>query len=360
MRGNVGHWLAALVGALLAIGGIGLVSPPAAGASVETTSHRADHGYRYDAVSSSTTLATNARSDAASVDHVIAQDPRQSTSSNPPIRAPKVAGRSADNLPPVRGGAPRAGGRASKLGPIDDAPGPHTVFRRGQDGRIDKYTTFDEFGNEFLRFRGSGGPHAGLDPPLFYGAKPGNLRSQAGEGTGGSAQPSSQTRTRRLPESPAGLLMADSIVDRLRGLDPDTGEGFSLTDFAYARGNALDAFMYLSVIWPTFVEFSGMVFREVDVETEDDRSRVRAALDRSPSKSKTEAEKSFSWIDVGVLFAPKNFGSSVEDDQRLATTLRDNWSAKLRQDFPSRTFVVEVVSSDFTGGSYGVRFFEDR
>lgn len=83
------------------------------------------------------------------------------------------AGRSADNLPPIRGGAPGAGGRASKLSPNDDALGPHTVFRRGQDGRIDKYTRFDDFGNETLRFRGSGGSHAGLDPPLFYGAKPG-------------------------------------------------------------------------------------------------------------------------------------------------------------------------------------------
>lgn len=83
------------------------------------------------------------------------------------------AGRSADNLPPIRGGAPGAGGRASKLRPNDDALGPHTVFRRGQDDRIDKYTIFDDFGNETLRFRGSGGSHAGLDPPLFYGAKPG-------------------------------------------------------------------------------------------------------------------------------------------------------------------------------------------
>ncbi len=79
----------------------------------------------------------------------------------------------ANGLRPIAGGAPGAGGRAGKLSPNDDALGPHTVFRRGQDGRIDKYTTFDELGREVLRFRGSGGSHAGLDPPLFYGAKPG-------------------------------------------------------------------------------------------------------------------------------------------------------------------------------------------
>lgn len=76
-------------------------------------------------------------------------------------------------FPRIAGGASGAGGRAGKLRPDGSAIGPHTVFRRGQDGRIDKYTTFDELGNETLRFRGSGGSHAGLEPPLFYGAKPG-------------------------------------------------------------------------------------------------------------------------------------------------------------------------------------------
>lgn len=153
--------------------------------------------------------------------------------------------------------------------------------------------------------------------------------------------------------------MPDSIVERLRGLDPDlNGEGFSLSDFAYARGNVLDALMYLSVVWPTFIEFMGVVFRDVDVETDDDRSRIREALDRCSSRR--EAEQSFNWMDVGVLFAPKNFGSSLEEDQQLSKVLRDTWSAKLRQDFPTREFVVEVLSPDFTGGSYGVRFFENR
>lgn len=153
--------------------------------------------------------------------------------------------------------------------------------------------------------------------------------------------------------------MNDSIIDRLRALDSDvTGGEFSLSDFAYARGNVLDALVYLSVIWPRFVDLMGMVFRDVDVETEEDRSRVRAALDRYGST--LEVERSFNWVDVGILFAPKNYGSSSEEDRQLAEILREVWSAKLRQDFPDRTFTTEVIPPDVTGGSYGVRFFENR
>lgn len=153
--------------------------------------------------------------------------------------------------------------------------------------------------------------------------------------------------------------MTDTIIDRLRRLDPDLeGPGFSLSDFAYARGNVLDAIVYLSVLWPPFVELMDMVFRGADVETEDDRARVRDALDRYGSTS--EVERSFNWVDVGVLFAPKNYGSSSEEDRQLAGILREIWSAKLRQDFPGRVFTTEVISPDITGGSFGVRFFENR
>lgn len=155
-----------LLGALV-VAALCLPSPAAAAdASVSATI------YVYDAQAATMTLA-NTRVGGARGERDDAGDSPPSTSSNLCCVATKGAGRSADNLPPIRGGAPGAGGRASKLRPNDDALGPHTVFRRGQDGRIDKYTIFDDFGNETLRFRGSGGSHAGLDPPLFYGAKPG-------------------------------------------------------------------------------------------------------------------------------------------------------------------------------------------
>lgn len=152
--------------------------------------------------------------------------------------------------------------------------------------------------------------------------------------------------------------MSERLIERLKQLDPSVeGQGFSVTDFAYARGTVLDALVYLSVIWPRFVETSGIVLREVDVETKEDRDRVREALDRLPSKG--DVERSFNWVDVGVLFAPRNSVSTSDEDLQLAEALRETWSAKLQQDFPGRDFTVEVIPPGITGGSHGVRFFEN-
>lgn len=154
-------------------------------------------------------------------------------------------------------------------------------------------------------------------------------------------------------------MMSERIIQRLRQRDPALkGEGFSLPDFAYARGNVLDALVYLSVIWPSFVEVQDMVFRDVDVESPEDRQLVGDALDRL--ESKTNVERSFNWMDVGALFAPRNGESTDDDDKQLAGLLCEIWSLKLRNDFPGRDFTTEVVPTHETGGSYGVRFYENR
>ncbi len=151
--------------------------------------------------------------------------------------------------------------------------------------------------------------------------------------------------------------MSERLIERLKKLDPSTeGHGFSVADFAYARGSVLDALVYLSIIWPRFVEISGLVLRDVDVETDEDRERVREALDRL--RSKIDVEQSFNWVDVGVLFAPRNGVSTSDEDLLLAESLCQTWNAKLRRDFPGRSFTVEVIPPSLTGGSHGVRFFE--
>ena len=55
--------------------------------------------------------------------------------------------------------------RVKKLGPQSDAP--HTVFKRGPDGRVSGYTVFNAAGYPVKRFRGTGKPHGGLEPPFI-------------------------------------------------------------------------------------------------------------------------------------------------------------------------------------------------
>lgn len=64
--------------------------------------------------------------------------------------------------------------RAEDLPPDNQATGDHTVFERGQDGRIDRYQVWQKNDRSPTgwqkgpRFRGSGKPHAGIGPPLYY------------------------------------------------------------------------------------------------------------------------------------------------------------------------------------------------
>ena len=68
--------------------------------------------------------------------------------------------------------------RVNKLSPDPDAVGPHTSFKRNQDGKVTGYETYDtnphtgQFTPE-KRFRGEGGPHGNVDPPFVLERKPG-------------------------------------------------------------------------------------------------------------------------------------------------------------------------------------------
>ena len=81
----------------------------------------------------------------------------------------------------------------NKLSPVDDAVGPHTSFRRDQNGRVTNYETYDlnprtgEWGSE-KRFRGEGKLHGGVEPPLIL---------ERPEGKGSGARPT----VPRQPES---------------------------------------------------------------------------------------------------------------------------------------------------------------
>jgi RHS repeat-associated protein len=79
------------------------------------------------------------------------------------------------NCPSANDGSPAAGrGRAEDLHPAPSAAGDHTVFERGEDGVVTRYQTWlknDRAPSGWQkgpRFRGTGGPHSGMEPPLYY------------------------------------------------------------------------------------------------------------------------------------------------------------------------------------------------
>ncbi|MFD4655785.1 SpvB/TcaC N-terminal domain-containing protein [Kitasatospora sp. NPDC058444] len=65
-------------------------------------------------------------------------------------------------------------GRAEDLQPHEGATGDHTVFERDADGKVTRYQTWTQNDKapsgwqKGPRFRGTGGSHAGIEPPIWY------------------------------------------------------------------------------------------------------------------------------------------------------------------------------------------------
>lgn len=77
---------------------------------------------------------------------------------------------------PAGGGEAQAAkrGRAEDLQPSEGATGDHTVFERDEDGKVVRYQTWiknDRAPSGWQkgpRFRGTGGEHSGITPPIYY------------------------------------------------------------------------------------------------------------------------------------------------------------------------------------------------
>uniref|UniRef100_UPI0032ED982F polymorphic toxin type 24 domain-containing protein n=1 Tax=Streptomyces sp. HSW2009 TaxID=3142890 RepID=UPI0032ED982F len=69
----------------------------------------------------------------------------------------------------------------------ENTEGSHAVFERGENGRIARYQTWFEESRSPSgwrlgpRFRGTGKPHSGVNPPLFYPKGGGYGESTTGE-----------------------------------------------------------------------------------------------------------------------------------------------------------------------------------
>jgi RHS repeat-associated protein len=86
----------------------------------------------------------------------------------------------------------RQSSRLNTLSPEAGALGAHTVFKTDAAGRVSGYTTFDVDGNATKRFRGSGRPHGGVEPPLI-------LEPKAGKGPGSRPKVPRKPREDELP-----------------------------------------------------------------------------------------------------------------------------------------------------------------
>jgi hypothetical protein len=132
---------------------------------------------------------------------------------------------------------------------------------------------------------------------------------------------------------------------------------FTTEDFLAAFGSPVDAMMYVSLFWPEFIPFEGMVFRKGTVEDEDDRRRIREELSRSGG-DKLGTEESFNLVEVPCgIFSRGAAESSAEVDRVLVEKIVEMWKCRLALEFPEKEFIVQAILPEENAGEWGVTFY---
>ena len=132
---------------------------------------------------------------------------------------------------------------------------------------------------------------------------------------------------------------------------------FSTYDVLAAFGSPVDAVMYMGLLWPEFIQFEGMVFRQDILEDEEDRRRVREALIRSGG-DKSGIEQSFNLVEVPCgIFSRGATESSDEVDRFLVERIVEMWKCRLAVEFPKKDFIVQAILPEDNAGEWGVSFY---
>lgn len=154
-------------------------------------------------------------------------------------------------------------------------------------------------------------------------------------------------------------MLEQDLIKRLSVLyaEQDTAN-FNALDFVYAFGSPLQALMYSKLFWPEFIEIEDMVFLKDKVEGEDDRHSVLKVLEQyEGDRLKTEQAFNLSEIPPDI-FGKKMGETTEEEDLYLAKILLEMWHCRLQMLYPSRSFKVEVLSAEETGGEIGILFYQ--
>ncbi|MCU1271767.1 MAG: hypothetical protein JWN74_3061 [Acidobacteriaceae bacterium] len=143
--------------------------------------------------------------------------------------------------------------------------------------------------------------------------------------------------------------MSDKVlIDHLKEFHAkaDTSN-FNVLDFVGAFGNPLEALAYSYLFWLDFIEFEGMIFLNDLVEDEEDRSQIRRALAKFPTRK--EVEQSFNQFEIPSSFFSAGLSTATDEEHAcLAQRIAEMWEARLARLFPSKKCVVEVQSPEET------------
>lgn len=156
-------------------------------------------------------------------------------------------------------------------------------------------------------------------------------------------------------------MQETDLIKRLAVLfsEHDT-TNFNVLDYVYAVGSPLQALMYLKLFWPEFVEIEEMIFLKDNIENEENRRSVLEYFNEH-NRDRLSTEQAFNLLEIPSDIFGKNMGETTdEEDQYLAVKLVEMWQYRLHLVYPSRSFKVELLAAEETGGEIGILFYQSE
>jgi hypothetical protein len=129
--------------------------------------------------------------------------------------------------------------------------------------------------------------------------------------------------------------MFNEIIPELKTWKPP----ISPENLAASLGRYPLAIGYLAVVWPSFVEYNGMVFRGEGV----DKASVESWLTTTKG-NKQAVEAMLNHFHLLHIQHPGIWGDATEPQIKfIGQTLKEAWASKLARDFPTKQFAVELI-----------------
>jgi hypothetical protein len=133
-----------------------------------------------------------------------------------------------------------------------------------------------------------------------------------------------------------------------------TPTNFTSLDFISALGSISSALLYSKLFLPEFSEVDGMVFLKDLLDDAGGSEGVKQLLIKLGNDS-ILVEKAINCVQINLSFPTRVREDIDGDDRLLAEELANAWRVVLRDRYPSRQFVLEVLDED---GEATIRFHQ--
>ena len=131
-------------------------------------------------------------------------------------------------------------------------------------------------------------------------------------------------------------------------------------DYAFCESGIEAALGFSNLFWPNFYVFEELVFRGDDPQPDE---LAAANIENWLNHYDGDKSKVVAMLNHEHLIDLFRLRHKPGDDQQityLATVIVDMWAAKLRQDFPSRCFEVELDRTGSETWDWEITFYQRR